>query len=262
MFQEIPNNGRPVVFVSDAHLGAPAGRPDREDRLIELIRSIRGQAAALFLMGDLFDFWFEYRHAIPKGTFRVARALAELVESGVPTAYFGGNHDFWVGSYLHDELGLSVFSEPVVLRLQDRLVYLAHGDGLGPGDNGYKLLKRVLRAPWAIAGYRSLHPDWGIPLARWVSGCSRKHTETRDVILARILRDVVQPRLRGEVTAMIMGHVHEPAHFQGDGRDFLLLGDWMDNMTHARLEQGRFTLYRLDGTQHVALEPEPFRPHA
>jgi UDP-2,3-diacylglucosamine hydrolase len=260
MIQEIPDDGRSIVFVGDAHLGAATGRPDREERLIELVRSLRGTAAALFVMGDLFDFWFEYRHAVPKGTFRIARALADLLDSGVSIAYFGGNHDFWVGSYLREELGLSVFQEPVVLRLQNRLVYLAHGDGLGRGDNGYKLLKRILRAPWAIAGYRAIHPDLGIPLARRVSGYSRKHTEAREVLLGRLLRDVVRPRVRGEVTAMVMGHVHEPAHMSANGRDFVLLGDWMDNMTHARLERGRFTLYQLDGTTHRPLATEPFPP--
>jgi UDP-2,3-diacylglucosamine hydrolase len=258
MIQEIPDNGKPVVFVSDAHLGAASGRPDREERLVELVRLLRGSAAALFLMGDLFDFWFEYRHAVPKGTFRIARALADLVDSGVPTAYFGGNHDFWIGSYLRDEVGLSVFQEPVVLRLQDRLVYLAHGDGLGPGDNGYKVLKQILRAPWAIAAYRAIHPDLGIPFARRVSGYSHKRTESRERVLDRILRGVVAPRIRGEVTAMVMGHVHEPAHIRGNGRDFVLLGDWMDQMTHARMEGGRFTLYQLDGTGHRPLPSEPF----
>lgn len=258
MIQEIPDNGKPVVFVSDAHLGGASGRPDREALLVELVRSLRGTAAALFLMGDLFDFWFEYRHAVPKGTFPIARALADLVDSGVPTAYFGGNHDFWIGDYLRDEVGLSVFQEPAVLRLQGRLVYLAHGDGLGPGDNGYKLLKRILRARWAIAAYRAIHPDVGIPLARRVSGYSHKHTDARERVLGRILRGVVAPRLRGGVTGMVMGHVHEPAHFRGDGRDFVLLGDWMDQMTHARLEGGRFTLYRLEGTVHQPLAAEPF----
>jgi UDP-2,3-diacylglucosamine hydrolase len=258
MIQEIPDNGKPVVFVSDAHLGAASGRPDREARLVELVRSLRGSAAALFLMGDLFDFWFEYRHAVPKGTFRIARALADLVDSGVPTIFFGGNHDFWIGSYLRDEVGLSVSQEPAVVRLQGRLVYLAHGDGLGPGDSGYKVLKRILRAPWAIAAYRAIHPDLAIPLARRVSGYSHKHTEARERVLGRILRGVVTPRLRGEVTAMVMGHVHEPAHLCGDGRDFVLLGDWMDQMTHARLEGGRFTLYQLDGATHRPVAAEPF----
>ena len=259
MLPEIRDDGRPIVFVSDAHLGSRDGRADREDRLIDLLREIRGEVAALFILGDLFDFWFEYRHAIPKGTFRIARAIAEVVDSGVPTAYFGGNHDFWVGTYLAQELGLQVYLEPVTLTLQGRRVHLAHGDGLGPGDTGYKLLKRILRARWAIAGYRSIHPDIGVPLARWVSAFSHKHTQAREVILARLLRDVAGPRLRGGVSAMLMGHVHETAHYRDGARDFILCGDWMDNLTHVRMQHGSFTLLRLEADgSHRPLASEPF----
>jgi UDP-2,3-diacylglucosamine hydrolase len=129
---------------------------------------------------------------------------------------------------------------------------------LGPGDTGYKLLKRLLRAPWAIAAYRSLHPDLGIPLARRVSAFSHKHTEAREILLPRVLRDIAARRLRDGVTAMVMGHIHEPAHFQGNGKDFLLIGDWMDAFTHVRLEGGRFGLFRLDGANEVRWPPEPF----
>jgi len=100
-------------------------------------------------MGDLFDFWFEYRHAVPKGTFHIARALADLADSGVPVAYFGGNHDFWMGSYLRTKWPVGL-PRTGGAASAGRLVYLAHGDGLGPGDNGYKILKMILRAPWAM----------------------------------------------------------------------------------------------------------------
>jgi UDP-2,3-diacylglucosamine hydrolase len=174
-------------------------------------------------------------------------------------AYLGGNHDFWVGSFLRDELGIEVFDGPITLPLQGRTVHLAHGDGLGPGDTGYKVLKRVLRHRLAIAGYRSLHPDIGIPLAHRFSAFSRKYTEPRAVLLPKILRDVAAPRLRDGVTAMVMGHVHYPAHFRGDGRDFLIIGDWIENFTYVRMEKGEFFLCRLDGNdQETRIEPEPF----
>jgi UDP-2,3-diacylglucosamine hydrolase len=264
MILNLPDDGRPILFVSDVHLGARAGHPDREERLLGLLRGARERAQAVFLLGDLFDFWFEYRHAIPKGTFRIARALAELVEAGVPVAYFGGNHDFWVGSYLESEIGLAVFPEPVIATLQGRRVFLAHGDGLGPGDYGYRyFLKPLLRSRWAIALYRSgLHPDLGIPFARWVSAWSHKHTETREVLLPKVLRDIAAQRLGGDVSAMVMGHIHEPAHFQAGGKDFLLIGDWMDAFTHVRLEAGRFGLYQWTETGELHLSAEPFPPAA
>lgn len=257
----------PIYFISDCHLGAGPNTEERERRLIELLSELPGRAGGLFVLGDLFDFWFEYRHAIPKGTFRIARALAGVVDSGVPVVYLGGNHDFWVGTYLQEEVGLTMSLEPVTVRLHGRVVHLAHGDGLGPGDSGYKFLKAILRNPLAIAGFRSIHPDLGIPLGWRVSAMSRNHTKDREVLLPKILRDVARPRLRGDVEAMVMGHVHEPSHYRSNGREFLLIGDWIKNFTHVRMEEARFTLYRRDagGESPVAadsfpvgLEPEPF----
>ncbi len=252
------SDARPFYYISDVHLGASAGIPGREERLLDLLREVAGLSGALFILGDLFDFWFEYRHVVPKGTFRIARALATVREAGIPVIYLGGNHDFWVGDYLVRELGLRVFQEPVTMRLNGRTVHLAHGDGLGPGDTGYKILKKVLRSRPAIACYRAIHPDVGIPFAYRFSAVSRKHTEAREVLLPKILRDVARPRIQGEVSAMLMGHVHYPAHYQGGNRDFLIIGDWMDSLTHVRQNGDRFTLYRLEGDRHVPIPPEPF----
>jgi UDP-2,3-diacylglucosamine hydrolase len=251
----------PIYFISDAHLGIPDGPPDRERWLLELLAEVPERAAALFVLGDLFDFWFEYRHAIPKGTFHIARAFANALDAGVPVVYLGGNHDFWVGSYLRDEVGVRVFDRPIDARLQGRLIHLAHGDGLGPGDNGYKVLKSVLRHPLAIRGYRAIHPDLGIPLAHRVSSFSRGgHTAPREILLPRLVRDIARPRIRGETTGMVMGHIHYPVHYEEEGRDFLLIGDWLESFTHVRMEDGRFTLYRRDGGRHVPVDSEPFPP--
>ena len=289
MKPELTIDDGPIYFISDVHLGAP-GPPDRERWLIELLGEIPGRASALFVLGDLFDFWFEYRHAIPKGTFHIARAFAEIVESGIPVIYLGGNHDFWIGSYLQDEVGVQVYQHPIDVRLQGRMIHLAHGDGLGPGDGGYKVLKAVLRHPLAIWGYRSIHPDLGIPFAHKLSEWSRdKHTLPPDELLPRILRDVVAERVGGGVTGMIMGHVHEPSHYSGmpgsgtaggpaespvttasvatdahdpgdaRGYDFLLIGDWLDNFTHVRMEGGQFALYRRTAPNtHEREAPRPF----
>lgn len=256
MWVDIETREGPIFFLSDAHLGAPIGSADREDTLIALLRECRSTAAAIFLLGDLFDFWFEYRMAVPKGTFRIGRELGLAVEAGIPVVYLGGNHDFWVGSYLSHELGVRVFQEPITLRLQGRVIHLAHGDGLGPGDNGYKVLKKFLRHPVAIALYRFIHPDVGIPLAHRVSALSRRHTQAREILLPRIVRDVATPRIQGEITAMIMGHVHEPVHYRQEGKDFLIIGDWITNFTHVRMEAGEFALYRLEEGKQVRVPPE------
>jgi UDP-2,3-diacylglucosamine hydrolase len=251
------DNG-PVYFLSDAHLGPDAEQDGREDSLLQFLRHASAEAAGLFVLGDLFDFWFEYRWAVPKGAFRVARVLRDAVEAGIPTVFLGGNHDFWAGSYLKAEVGLAAYDRAINVRLQGRTIHLAHGDGLGPGDLGYKVLKRILRNRLAIAAYRSIHPDLGIPLAHRISALSRRRDETPEILMPKIVRDVVRPRLQGEVTAMAMGHVHYPVHFQEDGRDFLVLGDWIRHFTFARLSEGRFRLYRWADGREQEIPPAAF----
>ena len=233
------------MFISDAHLGAPQGEAHRAEWLTEFIVGLRGRISGLMIVGDLFDFWFEYRHAIPKGHFRVLRAIAELRAEGVPIIYFGGNHDFWAGAYLRDEVGIEVTDEPMDFVIQGRRLFVAHGDGLGGGDHGYKLLKRVLRNRVCIALYRSIHPDIGIPFAYFLSAWSRRHTEPREVLIPKLVRDIALPRLRAGADAVVMGHVHEPAHLRLPAGDFIVIGDWLASFTYAVLESGAFSLRRF-----------------
>jgi UDP-2,3-diacylglucosamine hydrolase len=234
-----------IVFVSDAHLGAPGGDPRREELLDRFLTDLRGQIAGLMIVGDLFDFWFEYRHAIPKGHFRVLRAIAELRADGVAVIYFGGNHDFWAGTYLKDEIGIEVSDGPIEFEIQGRRIYVAHGDGLGGGDLGYKILRRILRNRLCIALYRSVHPDIGIPLAYGVSAVSRRHTEPRETLIPKLVRDIAIPRLRQGADAVVMGHVHEPTHVRLAGGDFIVIGDWLTKFTYAVLEDGEISLRRF-----------------
>ncbi len=235
---------RRILFVSDAHLGSPAGPPDRETRFVTFLRRMRDGIDGLMIVGDLFDFWFEYRHAIPKGHFRVLEAISEIRARGVPVLYFGGNHDFWAGAHLRSEVGIDTVDAPVTFRIQGRRLFVAHGDGLGGGDRGYKLLKRILRNRASIALYRSIHPDIGIPFARRLSSVSRRHTQPREILLPKLVRDIARPRLRDGHDAVVMGHVHEPTHLLLDGGDYIILGDWIENFTYALFEEGRFTLLR------------------
>ena len=251
-----------IFFISDAHLGSPDGPADRESWLIDLMKEAAESARALFILGDLFDFWFEYRRAVPKETFRICRAIADCVDNGVEVFYLGGNHDFWVCDYLQSELGVRSFADPINAHLHGRWVHMAHGDGLGPGDGAYKVLKSILRHPIAIGAYRLLHPDFGIPFANFASTASRgKHVAPREILVPRVVRDIARPRLQGETSAMLMGHVHMPTHVEEDGREFLLIGDWIEKFTHVRMEKASFTLYQRqpDGT-HQPLAREPFPP--
>jgi len=236
--------GGPVYFLSDAHIGT--GTPDvereKEERLLELLDEIGGRAAALVLLGDLFDFWFEYRHAIPSHGFRVLSRLEQLAAAGLPIDFLGGNHDYWVGGFLERQLGIVTHLAPVDVECQGRKLFLAHGDGLAPGDLGYRIMRRVFRNRLAIAAYRLLHPDFGIPLATSSSHASRKVTDTAPVLGAKLWESIARPRFEAGRDAVIIGHFHRPIHLRQDGRDFILNGDWFRSWSYSVLEDGVLTL--------------------
>src|SRR5690348_881531 len=184
-----------TLFISDVHLGA--GRPDadaaRGARLISFLDRHAASARELYILGDLFDFWFDYRHAIPKHHVPVLAKLGALVERGVPVTFFGGNHDFWAGPYLRDTFGIRSFDGPATLPIDGRNVALMHGDGLARGDAGYKALKGMLRNPVTMAAYRALHPDFGIPFALWVSRVSRHSRDESKVDREWLYRQLALP---------------------------------------------------------------------
>jgi UDP-2,3-diacylglucosamine hydrolase len=257
-----PGTEGPILFFSDAHLGVPDPGERRLGRLLDFLDYVREEASALYILGDLFDFWFEYRHAVPKGHFRMLTALAAIRQAGIPITYMAGNHDYWVGSFLREEIGVETLEDPVERRLQGRRVYLAHGDGLGPGDLGYRILKLILRHPVCIFLYRLLHPDLGIPLAHGVSALSRRHTLSREVLLARLYRDVARPLFDKGIECVVMGHVHEPAHLVVAGapprRELLVLGDWLENFTYGVFQEGTVRLLRwMPSGQPETIPPQP-----
>jgi len=249
-----------VCFISDAHLGSGADSAERCRSLAALLAARRESLTHLYILGDLFDFWFEYRYAIPKGGFPVLRALADLVDRGVPVAYLGGNHDFWCGSYLQREIGVHVHQQPIRVEHQGRRIYLAHGDGIVPGDTGYKILKAVLRNRLSIALYRTIHPDLGIPFAHRVSLVSRKHTHEKRFYIDRFSRYLAGPRFAAGDDAVVVGHVHDPMHFRdARQRDFLIVGDWIDYFTSVTLRDGRFTLEQhRPGDDPQTIPPQPW----
>jgi len=251
-----------VYFISDAHLGSGPNHDLRQQTLIRFIGDLKENAGHLYILGDLFDFWFEYRHAIPKAHFKVLRALAELVESGTEVSYLGGNHDFWCGTYLSREVGLIVHQHPIVVTHQGRKLHLAHGDGIGPGDRGYRILKKILRHPWAIALYRTLHPDLGIPFAYKVSKTSRLHTNQREIVLNRLLTYLALPSFKAGNDAVVIGHIHEPIHITNPGGgDFLIIGDWLENFTYGCLEGGKLSIHRyMSDDQGAVIAPQTWPP--
>lgn len=252
---ELPHHpdrpGGPVYFVGDAHIGtaAPPLEREKEVRLLGLLDQVADRAATLVLMGDLFDFWFEYRHAIPSRGFAVLSRLRTLTEAGLPVLFLGGNHDWWAAPFLSREVGLHCFSEPIRVACQGRDLFLAHGDGLAPGDQGYRVLRRVLRNRLAIAAYRWIHPDFGIPFATHSSHTSRRHTEARPVVGTHLWSTIAVPQFDAGANAVVIGHFHRPVHVRGGGRDFIIGGDWMGHWTYTTLEGGVFSLRSWPGAE-------------
>ena len=233
-----------VYFFSDAHLGTDPKEQEagREARLHDFLTSLAGHATALYIVGDLFDFWFEYRTAIPRRHFPTLSVLRRLRDAGVAITYLNGNHDFWLGPFLSDELGVRTHRDALTLDLQGHRIWLHHGDGLGGGDLGYRLLKKVLRSPTSIALYGLLHPDLGIPLAHLVSRWSRHSRGERPLDGERLWRQVATPRFGEGFDTVIIGHLHHAWERRDGGRAMFLLGDWIEAFTYLRLRDGVFTL--------------------
>lgn len=233
-----------IIFLSDAHLGAepPEREAARTARLHGLLESLPGRASSLFIVGDLFDFWFEYGTAIPRRLFPTLAALDRVRRAGIPITYLNGNHDFYLGTFLHETLGIRTVDGAVTVEEQGRRLWLHHGDGLIGGDNGYKFLRGILRHPASIRMYGWLHPDLGIPLALGVSGLSRHSREDRPPDTGRLWREIAEPRFREGYDGVLIGHFHQAVDRSEGGRQFLVLGDWIEHFTYAELKDGRLSL--------------------
>jgi UDP-2,3-diacylglucosamine hydrolase len=233
---------RPTYIASDAHLGATT--PDREAFFIDWLRWAGERAGCIVLNGDLFDFWYEYRSVIPRGHTRLLGLMAEITDSGIPLHLMGGNHDWWLGDYFSGELGVTVHQEPVVLSLSGFRTLVAHGDGLGRGDLGYRALRLVLRGRLTRWAFRWLHPDLGASLARFVSKTDRRvqapeegWQDARSEFLEAWGREALERN--PELDIVTVGHTHEPREVEvAPRRWFFNTGDWIHHHTFLTLEPG------------------------
>ena len=178
---EIPKDKK-IYFSSDNHLGLPSLKEshDREKIFVKWLESIKHDAEIIFLLGDLFDFWFEYREAIPRGFTRSLGKLAELSDMGIKIYFFVGNHDYWMTDYFQEELNIKIFKSPELFIFNSKSFFIGHGDGLGPGDYGYKRMKLILSNPFFIWLYRLIHPDIGIKIGRYLSQKNKLISGTED----------------------------------------------------------------------------------
>lgn len=233
-----------IYFLSDFHLGAPdyAGSLVREKKVVAFLESIRYKASAIFIVGDIFDFWYEYKKVVPKGYTRLLGKLAELTDSGIPIRVFIGNHDMWMSGYFEQELNIPVYHHPKVYEWNGKKFLIGHGDGLGPGDHGYKFIKKIFRNPVCQWLFGQLHPTWGIGLANYFSRKSREKTGNSDEVflgeenewLVIYCKEVLQ---KERYDYFIFGHRHLPLDIAlPNNSRYINLGDWIRNFTYASFD--------------------------
>jgi UDP-2,3-diacylglucosamine hydrolase len=243
-----------IYFASDFHLGIPDYESSlkREKMLVSWLDDARKDAAEIFLMGDIFDFWFEYKTVVPKGYVRLLGKLAEITEAGIPVHLFTGNHDIWAFEYLQKEVNIHLHTHPETRKMMDRIFYLAHGDGLGPGDNGYKFLKKIFRSRFNQFLFRWLHPDVGARLGLYFSGKSRLANmvkENKKENLNRIEDEMLYKYACGllkegiDADYFVFGHRHRPVDIElKPGCRMVILGDWLTNFTFAEFDGNNLNL--------------------
>jgi UDP-2,3-diacylglucosamine hydrolase len=245
----LPN--KKVYFGSDFHLGLPssslAKELEREKLIIGWLDTIEPNAQAIFLVGDIFDFWFEYKYAIPKGFVRFMGKIAAMVDNGIEIYFFTGNHDLWMFEYLQTELGIQIFDKPIVLDIGNKSIYVGHGDGLGPGDRLFKLLKLVFTNNFAKWLFRWIHPDIGIGLARRWSKSSRIVKEENDEGFRGEDENLIQfcraQELLQHHDYYVFGHRHLPLEIDINATTkYFNLGEWVRSYTFGVFEGDVFHL--------------------
>jgi UDP-2,3-diacylglucosamine hydrolase len=243
--------GQKIYFLSDFHLGSPnleASR-EREHKLVAFLNEARKDAHTIFIVGDMFDFWFEYKYVVPKGFVRILGKLAELTDAGISVHFFVGNHDMWMKDYFQTELGIPVYFEPKTFEFNNKSFYIAHGDGLGPGDRKYKIMKAIFRNPVCQFLFGILPPVIGMGLANYSSQISREAGGNKEFLflgedkewLIIYSKEILK---KHHYDYFIYGHRHVPVDIKiAESSHYINLGDWMRSFTYAV----------FDGTQ-VSLE--------
>ena len=230
-----------IYFASDFHLGAPSYEKslEREKKIVAWLNQIKPDCAELYLLGDVFDFWFEYKHVVPRGFVRLLGKLAEFSDAGIPIHYFTGNHDMWIFDYLPKELNVKIHRQPVEVTYGGKSFYIGHGDGLGPGDHGYKFIKKVFASRLCQWLFARLHPNLGIGIANYFSSKSRIATGTIDEKflgeekewLIIHSRELLEKR---HYDYLIFGHRHLPLEIELDEKSrYINLGDWIRYNSYA-----------------------------
>ena len=241
---QVFSSNKKLYLLSDFHLGAPnhAASLEREKAVVAFLEQIRHDAGRIIIAGDIFDFWFEYKKAVPRGFTRLLGKLAELTDSGIPVEVFVGNHDMWMRDYFQQELNIPVHYEPKVYEWNGKRFYIGHGDGLGPGDHGFKFIKKIFRNPLCQWLFGWLHPNLGIGLANYFSKKSREKTGEADADFLGADKEWLiiyckEVLAKEHYDYFIFGHRHYPIDFAlNDSSRYINLGDWIRNFTYASFD--------------------------
>lgn len=233
-----------LLFLSDAHLGLKlkSDQSPAKQRLFDCLEKYEDRLEKLFILGDLFDFWFEWKHVILKQHVEVLCRLKSLTQRGIDLHYLAGNHDFTLSRFLSEEIGANVHLDHYAFSYREKKFYLLHGDGLAPADWGYRILKRILRSPLNQKFYSWLHPDLALYLAHRSSSTSRNHTSRRWDVDGEAYRRAAREKIQEGFNYVLFAHTHEPLLEKVEQGIYINTGDWMKYFSYAVYDDGGMTL--------------------
>ena len=248
------NTNKKIYFASDFHLGIPDYERSlvRERKICAWLDSIKNDAEEIFLVGDIFDFWYEYTYTIPKGYVRLLGKIAELTDSGIKVSFFTGNHDLWMKDYFTKELNVTVHHEPITRTFNEKLFYIGHGDGLGPGDKGYKFLKKIFTSKICQWLFTRLHPNLAFGIARWASVKSRLSTGASDEIFLGeegewLLAYCKEHCKQHNINYYIFGHRHLALDLPVNSNSrYINLGQWLSSSHFAVFDGNKLELKKFE----------------
>jgi UDP-2,3-diacylglucosamine hydrolase len=237
--QEIKEN---AVFVSDLHFGAiyPEAVPSREQHFCEFLQVLQGQVSHLFILGDLFEFWMEYAHYIPKDHFEVLAQIRFLAKCGVEIHYLSGNHDFNLGNFFNDKLGIQTHQRPLQINLQGKALYIYHGDGTAKSDRKYRIFKKIMLHPFSNWGFKLLHPDLGMTLAKFVG--KKSHERPTNGLIDEYQEKGLSLVKEKNVDIVMHGHTHMAFIKESEYGLYINTGNWITDMRYIEMEDGKCSL--------------------
>lgn len=242
-----------VYFLSDLHLGAPYFPDSKksERRIVSFLDTIRHDAETIYLLGDILDYWYEYRYVVPRGFVRFFGKLAELSDSGIRIVWLIGNHDIWISDYIPSELGVQVIDGTLTEKIGNHTFFMTHGDGVGKLKGSFKILQRIFRNKLCQKAFSAIHPRWTIPFAYNWSCRSREKGENRGIPDNKLVENLRQfskdyHRTHPEIDFFVFGHVHVLTREEIDkGCEMIVLGEWLHTFSYARYADNTLSLHKF-----------------